>query len=280
MQSTSKIQVFLIIFILGLIAFIFFYGKNNPVLVLQEDDPEFSQTNYKQEQESFLVKEVLEQAEIDFELSASESYQQLKFSDADEAYLNLGHFWDSLEVKILSAYFLLLYADKYPEESTYYNAGIRYMEAKKIAKDQSIYEYAVENAMFALYQTLDYNPANLDARAELAICYINGKSQVMKGVGMLREITEANPEHQKALFYLGFLSMRSQQYEKAVERFKKLTEIQPEDPFNYYYLGQAYVELKEYENALEAFNAYSRYVKEPGMLEHAEQIIRQIKKNI
>ena len=69
----------------------------------------------------------------------------------------------------------------------------------------------------------------LDAKVDKAVAIIqSGEGAPMQAIGMLLEVLKENPDHEKALMWLGNFSMMSAQWEKAVDRFHHLTQIRPE----------------------------------------------------
>ena len=69
----------------------------------------------------------------------------------------------------------------------------------------------------------------LDAKVDEAVAIIqSGEGAPMQAIGMLLEVLKENPDHEKALMWLGNFSMMSGQWEKAVDRFHHLTQIRPE----------------------------------------------------
>jgi predicted Zn-dependent protease len=69
----------------------------------------------------------------------------------------------------------------------------------------------------------------LDAKVDEAVAIIqSGEGAPMQAIGMLLEVLKENPDHEKALMWLGNFSMMSGQWDKAVDRFHHLTQINPE----------------------------------------------------
>ena len=70
---------------------------------------------------------------------------------------------------------------------------------------------------------------DLDAKVDEAVAIIqSGEGAPMAAIGMLLEVLKEDPDHEKALLWLGNFSMMSGQWEKAVDRFHHLTQIRPE----------------------------------------------------
>ena len=69
-----------------------------------------------------------------------------------------------------------------------------------------------------------------DAKVDEAVAIIqNGEGAPMQAIGMLLEVLREDPNHEKALLWLGNFSMMSGQWEKAVDRFHQLSQLHPEN---------------------------------------------------
>jgi Tfp pilus assembly protein PilF len=66
--------------------------------------------------------------------------------------------------------------------------------------------------------------SDLDVRNKYAMTFVSSDNP-MRGILMLREITQYYPENEDAQFNLGVLSMQSGQFQKAVERFDQVLAI-------------------------------------------------------
>jgi tetratricopeptide (TPR) repeat protein len=121
-------------------------------------------------------------------------------------------------------------------------AGNGYYDAFNFAVDPSKRNSLAERARYYYKRILEENPEMLDIKSKLAMTYVAG-SEPMTGIMMLREVIEADPENELAIYNLGILAITSGQFEKAIERFEKLKEIDPENPEANFYLGYCLFEL-------------------------------------
>ena len=71
---------------------------------------------------------------------------------------------------------------------------------------------------------------------------------------MLRDIIEREPENIDALYYLGVLSLKTSQYEKASQRFNQIITIDSSDKRAYLQLGFSSYYLGKYKTADSLFN--------------------------
>ena len=292
MKTTFKvIQVVLVVAIVGLTLLIFLRGnESSSTVTKKENDLDNPQRQAAAQQQASTTST----ADFDFE-----SYKQKRLNalsdSAQKAYLNLSEsgsgtadtaevhnqvqFWKGESYPALAGYFQKQLAQKAGGPQAWTRAGNFFQRAQKEVTDSVVKQVAINQAMTCFKTALDRKPKSLEAKAGLALTYIEGKQQVMQGVSLLKEIIEVNPRHRKALFYLGMLSIRSGQYKKARTRFQKLVEIQPQNPFNHLYLGNVQEQLGNKEAALQEFRKYQKLVNQPKLKANAEEKINALKQS-
>jgi tetratricopeptide (TPR) repeat protein len=89
---------------------------------------------------------------------------------------------------------------------------------------------------------LDKNPNLLQAKTNMAMTYVSTQTP-MQGIMLLREVVADNPDYEPALFNLGMLSLKSNQYAKALERFKHIVNNNPNNAQAQFYWAFALVRL-------------------------------------
>lgn len=90
----------------------------------------------------------------------------------------------------------------------------------------------------------------LDKKVDEAVVIINNaQGAPMRGITMLREVIEEDPNHVKANYWLGEFSLMSGQLEKAAPRFIKILEVDPANAEAATKLVQVYIELQQKEKA-------------------------------
>ena len=100
--------------------------------------------------------------------------------------------------------------------------------------------------------------------------------QPMKGIQMLRDVVEKNPNHENAQFNLGILSVRSGQYDKAVERFEKVLAINPARTDMYFLMGRSWMMQGNKEKALENFERFKKTTTDPALVNETNTFIQQL----
>ena len=99
----------------------------------------------------------------------------------------------------------------------------------------------------------------------------------MEGIGLLKDVVADNPNHQKALFYLGDFSLKTGQFEKAIPRFVKLTEVYPQVEQYWYMLAQAYELNKNSDKAVIAYQTFINFNTDSIIIEDVRRRIEKLK---
>jgi len=149
-----------------------------------------------------------------------------------------------------------------PSIENFVRTGDRYYEAYGFAiEDQKAKNLGAKTREY--YQkALDQNPGLLAAKANMAMTYVNTENP-MQGILMLREVIDTDPTNELALFNLGILSMRSNQYSKAADRFRQILTNNPANTKAKFYLGLTLVELGDKEQARKVLSEVKKEEKDP-----------------
>ncbi len=292
MRMTFRaVQVALVLAVGALTVLIFLRGRQNAATVTKEGNDlktkkekptkgNASSMASKAAASKFNLKAYRQQQVNNLPDSSQKTFRQLpditSSSDTMAQYRYV-EFWRGVSNPLLAGHYQQRLAGQAGLPSTWTRAGEFFQKAQKKTKDSLAKAFAVSKALKAFNKALDKNPDHLDAKAGLALTYIEGKQQVMKGVSLLKEVVKVDPNHRKALFYLGMLSIRSGQYKKARERFQKLVEIQPKNPFNHLYLGNVEEQLDNKDAALKEYQKYKKLVNQPSLKANANEKINALK---
>ena len=159
-----------------------------------------------------------------------------------------------------------LYAEKIalitPSAENLVRAGDRYYEAYGFAVDDQKAKNLGLKTREYYQKAIDLNPGLLAAKANMAMTYVNTENP-MQGILMLREVLDTDPTNELALFNLGILSMRSNQYSKAADRFKQILTNNPANTKAKFYLGLTLVELGNKEEARKILAQVKKEEKDP-----------------
>lgn len=103
------------------------------------------------------------------------------------------------------------------------------------------------------------------ARTMEAVALVQGQDP-MRGIMMLREIAEQEPDNAEAHWQLGLFSVQSGQMEKALERFKKVRDLDAEGfPDVWFYLGRTYATLDSTDQAIACLHRYRELVDDTAI---------------
>ncbi|MFY8033953.1 MAG: tetratricopeptide repeat protein [Flexibacteraceae bacterium] len=140
-------------------------------------------------------------------------------------------------------------------------AGETYYEAYSLAFDEAKRQGLLSKSQELLTKAFDLSKS-LSAKTKLALTYVESPSP-MKGIGLLREVLAVEPKNELALYSLGTLSIRSQQYDKALARFEQLIAINPSDSRYYFYQAECLAALKKPTEAITAYKKASELNTDP-----------------
>jgi tetratricopeptide (TPR) repeat protein len=112
-----------------------------------------------------------------------------------------------------------------------------------------------------------------------AVALVNGQ-EPMRGIMMLREIVQEDPDNAEAHWQLGLFSVQSGQYDKALERFKRVLELSPDGyPDAWFYLGRTYATLDSTEQAIASLKRYKTLVQDTAILGGVDRFLNELENN-
>lgn len=202
--------------------------------------------------------------------------KQLQEAADKQSLQDLVKLWDTLS-PLAAAHFFSLYADLESTDNNWYILGTKFLNISTLEFDSVAAKYALAQAKTAFSKAIEINSANLAAKTGLATAIIELDAEVMKGVTMLREVLEADSNQAQAIYTLGVLSMRSEQYDKAIQRFDKLTKLQPFNAENYFYLAEAYARYGDAKSAIASYEKCKTLLNDKEAKKEIDKIIQQLK---
>ncbi|MPR33193.1 tetratricopeptide repeat protein [Salmonirosea aquatica] len=203
------------------------------------------------------------------------AYQQATADGKAAAAIKLSDVFGQYQKFDSAAYYADQAARLSPVVENYLRAGDRYYEAYGFATDEAKARMLGEKTRTYYQKALDQNPELLAAKANMAMTYVNTPSP-MQGIMLLREVLEADPTNELALFNLGILSMRSNQYSKAVERFQQILQSHPTNTKAQFYLGVCLVELGRTEEAAKVLADVKQKEKDPVIQDAISELEKRI----
>lgn len=135
----------------------------------------------------------------------------------------------------------------------------------------------MDKAIHSLEKALEIEPANIDAKIKLGVCFVESTQEPMKGITLLREVLQVDSNNIDAHLNLGLFAIQSGQYDKAIERFNKILLINPEYIEAYIYLGQTFANKGDKKKAIEILEKYKRLNKDELINEQVNKYINELK---
>lgn len=156
-------------------------------------------------------------------------------------------------------------------------AGQAWQHAAQMETDSSLQKDFYGRAITCLETSLELDPGNADTEADLLFAKIEtATGPPMRTIFKLRDLADKNPDRLRPNFYMGQLSMKSTQYEKAIGRFETIIEHFPSFSEGHVGLAQAHYQNGDAAKAvsiLESYRALTRNEEERARL---DQIIQNI----
>ena len=195
--------------------------------------------------------------------------------DKKVAFEKMIDMWDSLRNPSVAAYYMEQAAQASPTESNWMEAANRYYAATRFV-DEASRPVLFGKATEGFEHVLELNPKNLDAKINLASCYVEGSPDPMKGIGMLREIEKTDSNNVNLQLNFAFFSEKSGQWDRAIARFKKVLKIQPDFIEAYLHLADAYQQKGDKANAIESLKKYVALVEDVTIKTEVQDYINKL----
>lgn len=162
-----------------------------------------------------------------------------------------------------------------PTEKNLIATGDLYYQAFTFALDDVKGVKMGEKSREYYQKALDKNPNLLLAKTNMAMTYVSTQTP-MAGILLLREVVAQSPDFEPALFNLGLLSMRSNQFSKAVERFKHITKNNPNNSKAAFYLGVSLARLGRNEEAKEVLQKVKKIDKDAAVQAEVATLLNEL----
>lgn len=121
------------------------------------------------------------------------------------------------------------------------------------------------------------NPA--EVKMAEAVALVQGQDP-MRGIMMLREMVEEDPNNAEAHWHLGLFSIQSGQYDKALDRFRKVRDLDEAGfPDVWFYLGRTYATLDSTDQAIECLRKYRTLTTDTVILNGVDRFLKELEGN-
>jgi tetratricopeptide (TPR) repeat protein len=197
-------------------------------------------------------------------------------TDKKTAYEKLISTWDTLRKPVVAAYYMEKAAQASPIEKNWTEAGNRYYMAIRFAEADE-HQLLYSRAIACFEKALELNPSAIETKISLASCYVEGSTDPMKGIGMLREVEKVDSNNVNLQLNFAFFSEKSGQWDKAIKRFEKVLKIQPDFIEAYLHLADAYKEKGDVQNAIKSLEKYLTLVDDVTVKTEIQNYINKLK---
>jgi cytochrome c-type biogenesis protein CcmH/NrfG len=186
-------------------------------------------------------------------------------------------FWDKNKRPDIAAFY---FEKKASSATDWFKSGDRYYYSVRFIKDPDEMPVLYSSAMRCYEKGLKLEPNNTEAKIMLASCMVEGSSDPMKGITLLREIEKTDSNNVTLQLNFAFFSVRSQQWDKAVRRFEKVIQIDSTYIEAYLHLADAYEQMGQKYKTIEALEKYRSKTDDALSREEIGKYIEQLKTNL
>lgn len=274
MSSSKKIKLIILIFSVALFVLLFLAPKNKPVSDEKETPVSSKKTDASIE---VFVAAALKTLSIQEKTVYDSLLTIAKTNTSDSAYKNVATFWDSKKRPDFAALFVEKNAELAKTDEAFVKAGNRYFYAVRFAQDNNEIPVLYQNAIKCYQKALDINPKNVDAKIQLASCFVEEGSDPMKGIGLLREVEKTDSNNVKLQLNFAFFSVKSGQLEKAISRFEKVLNIDPLFIEAYLHLADVYEQQGNTAKTIEMLEKYTTLTDDAMAKQEIRKYITQLK---
>ncbi|HXS35551.1 MAG TPA: tetratricopeptide repeat protein [Flavipsychrobacter sp.] len=191
-------------------------------------------------------------------------------------YIRLAQVWQRYNQLLAAGYFGEKAAKLENSEKSLNFAGQFFLERIAEGGSESVLAWEAEQAKDCFQRALDISPGNDTATVGMAAVYVN-TGEPMRGVGMLKEITQKDPDNVMANQMLGDMSVRSGQYDKAVGRYETVLKKQPDNVDVMLNLAKLYEGQGEKQKAIDLLKRSEVLIDDPQTKSSIEKHINSLK---
>ncbi len=193
------------------------------------------------------------------------------------AYKDLAEFWEKEKNLNMAANYYKKAAFLENTEKSITFAGNLYLAILQQTEEPGTRKWQSLEAIECFSRALEINPNNTDTKIALATCYTDGTGETMKGVTLLREVTQRDSNNIPANVILGKLAIQSGQFDKAKKRLELVLSLKPGHTEAMYFLAEAYKGSGNKAKAIELFEQCKQLVNNPDFSKEIDNYIKTFK---
>lgn len=280
-MSQRNLQITVIAVSVLLFAFLYFGVRTTP-----QNRSDVEKTRALRAESSTDIDKLISSAKADFTkeqlapIVEIETNLPLQLTDSlrAESFKALSKEWNSLNQFAIGGIYAQKVAEIFNTEESWSITGTTFGIAQKRATDEEVRSFSIEQAAAAFNKAIELNPTETQHKINLALVYVETE-QPMRGISMLRDLAQKEPNNTAVLLALGQLSVRSGQYDKAIERYQQVVKIEPNNLRAYYAMAQVYQSLGKVQDAIEAYNQCLAFSDDEKFKSEIQQNIKKLKSN-
>jgi tetratricopeptide (TPR) repeat protein len=177
-----------------------------------------------------------------------------------------------------AAYYSEQFSNKYGTLPHLLKTAQLYFEAQTYSIDGIKGSLMGQKAREYFEKALSLDPNNLLVKSNMAMTYVDTPTP-MKGITLLREVIEQEPTFVPALFNLGLLSMKSNQFGKGQERFTQILKLEPNNFKAALNLGFCLAQLDKHDEAEKVLNRVLKESKDTEEQKAAKELLAEMQKH-
>lgn len=181
--------------------------------------------------------------------------QQLDNAASDSAKVEvlkqLSGAWYQLGQPAIAGTYAQQVAEAVNDEKSWAITGTTFSICLQMSDKEQVRSYCMGRAVKAYENAISLNPDNVANRVNLALTYTEmpPKEEPMKGILMLRELNQQQPNNVLVLNSLAQLAIKTGQMDRAKERLEQAIALEPQNVNTICLLAQVYQALGETEKA-------------------------------
>ncbi len=193
------------------------------------------------------------------------------------AFKDVAEFWEKEKNLNMAAFYYKKAAFLENTEKSITFAGNLYIAVMQRTDQPGMRKWQALEAIECFSKALELNPNNTDTKIALATCYTEGTGETMKGVTLLREVTQVDSNNISANIILGKLAIQSGQFDKAKRRLELVLSLKPDNTEAMYFLAEAYKGSGNIEKAVSLFEKCKQLVNNPDFTKEIDNYIKTFK---
>lgn len=223
------------------------------------------------------TKEAIAKLSNENKIKANDLTQQAAKLNTAVGYKDIAEFWEAQNELNMAANYYKQGAFLENTEKSITFAGNLFVALLQKTEEPSIRKWQAVEAIDCFQKAIELNPTNSDTKIALATCYTEGTGETMKGVTLLREITQNDSTNIPANIILGKLAIQSGQFDKAKKRLELVLSLRPENTEAMYFLAESYKGSGDKEKAIQLFEKCKALVKNPDFSKEIDNYIKTFK---